>query len=88
MLAGLPQAPLAYDPFAHYAFAKQRQRHVLDWGVAIHYLTSAPANVAYREPLPLGTGMLTVVPDPVTPWSWPCVGAGGRGRRNLRRGVL
>ena len=30
MLAGLPEAPSAYDPLVHYALAKQRQRHVLD----------------------------------------------------------
>src|ERR1700753_662829 len=29
MLAGLLQAPSAYDPLRHYALAKQRQQHVL-----------------------------------------------------------
>jgi penicillin-binding protein 1A len=53
MLAGLPQAPSAYDPVAHFALAKQRQRHVLDQLVANHYLTSAQAEAAYESPLPL-----------------------------------
>ena len=49
MLAGLPQAPSAYDPETHFALAKQRQRHVLDQLVANHILTGARANAAYRE---------------------------------------
>ena len=53
MLAGLVQAPSAYDPVRHFALAKQRQRHVLDRLVATHYLTTAQAAAAYRAPLPL-----------------------------------
>ena len=53
MLAGLLQAPSAYDPLQHYALAKERQRHVLDRLVATHYLTARQADLAYREPLPL-----------------------------------
>lgn len=53
MLAGLPQAPSAYDPLAHLALAKQRQRHVLDRLVADHDLTPAEGDAAYREPLGL-----------------------------------
>jgi membrane peptidoglycan carboxypeptidase len=53
MLAGLPQAPSAYDPLRHYALAKQRQRHVLDQLVANHYLTRSQADAAFREPLRL-----------------------------------
>ncbi len=53
MLAGLPQAPSAYDPREHYSFAKQRQRHVLDQLVANHDLTGAQANSAFHESLPL-----------------------------------
>lgn len=56
MLAGLPQAPSAYDPLEHFPLAKQRQRHVLDQLVANHYLTEAEANAAYREPLYLHCG--------------------------------
>jgi len=53
MLAGLPQAPSAYDPQTHFALARQRQRHVLDQLVVNHILTSAQANIIYREPLGL-----------------------------------
>jgi membrane peptidoglycan carboxypeptidase len=53
MLAGLPQAPSAYDPVAHLALAKRRQRHVLDQLVVNHHLTAAQANAAYAEPLGL-----------------------------------
>ncbi len=53
MLAGLPQAPSAYDPLHHLALAKQRQRHVLDRLVANHVLTARQAYTAYQAPLPL-----------------------------------
>lgn len=53
MLAGLPQAPSAYDPLRHYALARQRQRHVLDQLVVNHFLTAAQADAAYRQPLGL-----------------------------------
>lgn len=53
MLAGLPEAPSAYDPLKHFALAKQRQRHVLDQLVVNHHLTAAQANAAYAEPLRL-----------------------------------
>lgn len=53
MLAGLPQAPSAYDPVHHWALAKQRQRHVLDQLVSNHSLTVAHAEAVYRAPLPL-----------------------------------
>lgn len=53
MLAGLPQAPSAYDPLEHYALAKQRQQHALDQLVANHHLTRAQAGAAFRQPLQL-----------------------------------
>ena len=53
LLAGLPQAPSAYDPIVHLALAKLRQRHVLDQLVANHYLTRAQADAAYTAALPL-----------------------------------
>ena len=53
MLAGLPQAPSAYDPLHHFSLAKMRQRHVLAQLVANHDLTTAQAAAAYRAPLPL-----------------------------------
>ncbi|HXW80551.1 MAG TPA: biosynthetic peptidoglycan transglycosylase, partial [Acidimicrobiales bacterium] len=53
MLAGLPQAPSAYDPEEHLALAKLRQRHVLERLVANHFLTEGQADAAYAAPLPL-----------------------------------
>jgi membrane peptidoglycan carboxypeptidase len=53
LLAGLPQAPSAYDPFTNLTLAKERQRHVLDRLVVNHYLTAAEANAAYARPLHL-----------------------------------
>lgn len=53
MLAGLPQAPSAYDPFEHYSLAKERQRHVLDQLVVNHHLTRAQADAAFSDPLQL-----------------------------------
>lgn len=53
MLAGLPNAPSAYDPLEHLALAKSRQRHVLDQLVVNHYLTEAQADAAYAAPLGL-----------------------------------
>lgn len=53
MLAGLPQAPSAYDPITHLALAKERQRHVLNQLVVNHYLTDRQANAIYRVRLPL-----------------------------------
>ncbi len=53
LLAGLPQAPTAYDPEHHLALAKERQRHVLNQLVANHMLTQAAANAAFRVPLAL-----------------------------------
>ena len=56
MLAGLPQAPSAYDPLHHFALAKQRQHHVLDRLVVNHVLTASEAQAAYNAPLPLLQG--------------------------------
>jgi penicillin-binding protein 1A len=53
LLAGLPQAPSAYDPLVHYALAKQRQLHVLDQLTDNHAITAAQASAAYRQPLGL-----------------------------------
>jgi len=51
MLAGLPQAPSAYDPLLHFGLAKQRQLHVLNQLVANHYLTRTQAQIAYGQSL-------------------------------------
>jgi penicillin-binding protein 1A len=56
LLAGLPQAPTAYDPLRHLPLARARQRHVLDQLVANGHLDTAKANVIFREPLPLRPG--------------------------------
>ena len=53
MLAGLVQAPSAYDPYAHLDLAKQRQRHVIDRLVATHVLTAAQGDAAFAETLTL-----------------------------------
>jgi penicillin-binding protein 1A len=46
LLAGLFQAPSAYDPFAHPELAKDRQAHVLDRLVAVGTLTQDEADEA------------------------------------------
>ncbi|HVB14196.1 MAG TPA: biosynthetic peptidoglycan transglycosylase [Candidatus Dormibacteraeota bacterium] len=56
MLAGLPQAPSAYDPIQHFALAKQRQLHVLHQLLVNQDLSAAQARAAYREPLHLLPG--------------------------------
>ncbi len=56
VLAGLVQAPSAYDPLHHLALAKKRQRHVLDRLVAVGALSRAGADAAYAEPLQLLRG--------------------------------
>jgi penicillin-binding protein 1A len=53
MLAGLVQAPSAYDPVTHLDLGKQRQRHVLDRLAATGVLTAAQADAAYAAPLGL-----------------------------------
>lgn len=51
MLAGLPQAPSAYDPLRHFALAKERQLHVLARLVATRTITQSLANAAGGETL-------------------------------------
>jgi membrane peptidoglycan carboxypeptidase len=53
MLAGLLQAPSAYDPLNHLALAKGRQQQVLAQLVANGKLTRRQAASAYRAKLPL-----------------------------------
>jgi len=53
VLAGLVQAPSAYDPYRHLALARSRQRHVLDRLVATKTLTVQQADEAYRSALNL-----------------------------------
>jgi membrane peptidoglycan carboxypeptidase len=51
LLAGLVNAPTAYDPTAHLHLARERQQHVLDRLVATHVLTRQQADAAYAQPL-------------------------------------
>jgi membrane peptidoglycan carboxypeptidase len=53
LLAGLPQAPSAYDPTTPDGFelAKRRQRYVLDQMRRYHYITHEEAEAAWNEPL-------------------------------------
>jgi membrane carboxypeptidase/penicillin-binding protein PbpC len=53
MLAGLPQAPSAYDPIEHLELAKERQLEVLNQLVATHVLTPREAEAAYEARLPI-----------------------------------
>jgi 1A family penicillin-binding protein len=51
MLAGLPQAPSAYDPLSNPEMAKDRQRIVLDLMVKHGYISQAQADQAHKEQL-------------------------------------
>ena len=50
LLAGLPQAPSAFDPERHPRLARRRQLHVLDQLVDNSDLSQARADAASREP--------------------------------------
>jgi membrane peptidoglycan carboxypeptidase len=51
LLAGMPQAPAAYDPLVHPADAAARRAHVLDAMVSEGDITAAQAAVADAAPL-------------------------------------
>ncbi len=53
LLAGLPQAPSAFDPLVHLSSAKARQREVLSRMVTTGMISPRQALAAYRAPLPL-----------------------------------
>lgn len=53
LLAGLLQAPSAYDPLHHLRAAEHRERHVLRQLAVNHYLTAAQARAAMAARLPL-----------------------------------
>ena len=53
MLAGLVQAPSAYDPISHLSRGRLRQRHVLNRLVATNVLSAAQADAAFAAPLRL-----------------------------------
>lgn len=52
LLAGLVQAPGAYDPYCHPSLARARQRAVLDRMVADGMISAAQRTAALRESLP------------------------------------
>ena len=56
LLAGLLQAPSAYDPVQHPDLAAARQAHVLDRLVAVGTLTRAQADDAADDPWGLVAG--------------------------------
>lgn len=51
MLGGLLQAPSSYDPLAHPALARSRERHVLSQLVVNDYLSARTASAALAAPL-------------------------------------
>lgn len=53
LLAGLVQAPSAYDPVRHWTAARERQHQVLARLVATGVMTSAQAEATYAAPLRL-----------------------------------
>lgn len=53
LLAGVLQAPSAYDPVRHPALARQRQWHVLERLVENDVLSARRAKAIFREGLPL-----------------------------------
>ena len=53
MLAGLVQAPSAYDPIDHLSTGRLRQRHVLNRLVATKVVSRAQADAAFAAPLGL-----------------------------------
>ena len=68
MLAGLVQAPSAYDPVTHPVLAHEREAHVLGRLVATGTLTAAQARAALARPLRLVPRQLArAAPAPGTP---------------------
>jgi transglycosylase-like protein len=51
MLAGLVNAPSAYDPTVHLTLARSRQQHVIDRLVTTHVFTKSQAKAVYAESL-------------------------------------
>lgn len=51
VLAGLPQAPSAYDPLTHYHMAKERQWEVLQSMVSAHYISPSTATAIAKASL-------------------------------------
>ncbi len=56
LLAGLPQAPVRYDPFKNFDAAKARQREVLELMAHHRFVARDEAERAMREPLQIASG--------------------------------
>lgn len=68
MLAGLVQAPSAYDPVTHPALARAREVHVLSRLVATGMLSQPQASAALAQPLrPVPRQLARAAPRPGTP---------------------
>jgi penicillin-binding protein 1A len=61
MLAGLPQAPSAYNPVSNPARATRRQQYIIDRMEANGFITEEQAEAARKEPLKLRTPTEAVV---------------------------
>jgi penicillin-binding protein 1A len=56
LLAGLPQAPSQYNPFADPGEARRRRNEVLSKMAELHYISKAAADAAERAPLEVEHG--------------------------------
>lgn len=77
LLAGLVQAPTAYDPLVHPPAARQRQVEVLQSLARDGYVTSEQATRVLRRPLPLRDGRSLPPLEGVTVASQPAFAWGG-----------
>jgi 1A family penicillin-binding protein len=68
LLAGLPQAPAYWDPYANWEGAKRRQAVVLDLMVEASYISQAEADAAKAEPLNLQPRQLDVKAPHFVTW--------------------
>lgn len=68
LLAGLPQAPVDYDPYKNARLARTRQAYVLDRMVTVGFITEAQAQEALREPMRLRSDHLATIKAPHFVW--------------------
>jgi 1A family penicillin-binding protein len=68
LLAGLPQAPVDYDPYKNLRTARVRQAYVLDRMVTVGFISEATAQAALREPLQLRQDQIGVIKAPHFVW--------------------
>ncbi len=60
LLAGLPQSPTQYDPFADPKLAKQRRNEVLQAMVQSHYIPQGLASAVEKQPLQIHPNTLYI----------------------------